>query len=131
MHLVTPPAITGVAWQGDLVPSELFKAVGHPERLPATLGRPEVWPAAAAPNSELSREWTPPLGGADYYLVRLTLQNPGSRLQITDATESLYLRPKGGTAGPDADLRALAVGSRAFGARRMPWDAKDTMGGRM
>jgi hypothetical protein len=61
-----------------------------------TIGRPEIWPVARALENEVGRKWTPPLGDAGYWLVRLacTLRNPPGPPRITEATQTLYLRPK-------------------------------------
>ena len=69
-----------------------------------TMGQPEVWPAAQALESEVGKKWTPPLGGAEFWLVRLacTLREPGGRPAISEATQTLYLRPR----NPAADDQA-------------------------
>jgi hypothetical protein len=97
MHILTPTEITAVAWEGELVPPPVLK--GGPARRPvATLGQPEIWPAADALENEVGHKWTPPLGGADYWLLRLacTLRD------LTEATQALYLRPRNPAAAADA-----------------------------
>jgi hypothetical protein len=103
MHILTPTEITSVAWEGELVPPSTLRS-GAPARPVATLGQPEIWPAADALQNELGRKWTPPLGGADYWLLRLacTLRHPSGRPDLTEATQTLYLRPK----NPGADASA-------------------------
>ena len=96
MHIITPVQIESVAWEGELVPPPTSKAVGSAERPVVTIGRPEIWPAAEALESEVGRKWNPPLGDAGYWLVRLacTLRNPAGLPRITEATQTLYLRPR-------------------------------------
>ncbi len=96
MHIITPTGIESVAWEGELTPPSTAKAVGSDERPVVTIGEPEIWPVAAALENEVGRKWTPPLGDAGYWLVRLacTLRNPPGLPRITEATQTLYLRPK-------------------------------------
>jgi hypothetical protein len=94
MDIVTPTEITHVAWEGELVaPPLAMRTLAH-AKLVATLGQPEIWTAADAMKTQVGQEWKPPLGGADYWLVRLacTLRRPADSA-ITQATQTLYLRP--------------------------------------
>ena len=83
MHFVTPTEITNVAWEGELVAPLVMSPKGS-QSVVATLGHPEIWPAARALEAEVGRKWTPPLGGADFWLLRLacTLREPEGRLVI-------------------------------------------------
>ena len=106
MHLVTPNEIESVAWEGELALPEtarLYKSAVE-ERLVATLGRPEVWPVADALEVEVGKKWAPPVGGAEFWLLRLacTLKNPQGRRHIVESTQTLYLRPKNAAAGDEA-----------------------------
>ena len=73
MHILTPAEIESVAWEGELIPSAAFKAPERPQPPLVTVGRPEIWPAAEALETEVGKKWTPPLGDASYWLVRLAL----------------------------------------------------------
>lgn len=98
MRIVTPTEITSVAWEGELVGPPMM---GVSERAPVvTLGQHEIWTAAQAMETEVGKKWTPPLGGADFWLVRLacTIREPGGGGAITEATQTLYLRPKNSAA---------------------------------
>ena len=66
-----------------------------------TLGQTEVWEVEKALENETGQKWTPPLGEAKFWLVRLacTLRNPSGSAEITAATQSLYLRPVPASAG--------------------------------
>jgi hypothetical protein len=73
-----------------------------------TLGRPEVWPAAVALENQVGQQWVPPLGDADFWLLRLacTLRQPGGssplvRSAIKEAQQTLALRPRNGRAARD------------------------------
>ena len=92
MHIHTPTTIQSIAWEGPLVPPAAKSAsTAHPI---VTLGRPEIWPAAEALENEVGKKWTPPLGGAEFWLVCLacTLCEPPGRERITEAEQRLYLR---------------------------------------
>jgi len=101
MRIVTPTEIESVAWEGELILPPTMMSAGHPERPVVTLGRPAIWPAGEALENEVGQKWTPPLGDADYWLVRLacTLREPPGRPRIVEATETLYLRPQEGNGG--------------------------------
>ena len=105
MHIVTPAEITSVAWEGELVAPEVMRAAKSLLQRPTvTIGRPEMWPAAEALETEVGQKWTPPLGGADHWLVRLacTLREPPGMESISEARQMLYLRPQNSRAGQDA-----------------------------
>ena len=104
MHIITPTEIEAVAWEGELVAPAISYRGLTPRSLVATVGRPEIFPVDKALENEVGRKWTPPLGGADFWLVRLacTLREPGGHENIVEATETLYLRPKNPAAGADA-----------------------------
>ena len=101
MKIVTPTEIESVAWEGNLVAPAVSFAAKSATRLTATIGRPEIWPAADALENEVGQKWTPPLGDADYWLVRLacTLRDPSGLQSITEAQQRLYLRPQNSSAG--------------------------------
>jgi hypothetical protein len=122
MFIPTPTEIAPVAWEGELVAPPVSYG-GRAERPYATIGAPERWPAADvlandAPGGPPGVAWTPPLGGAEFWLLRLacTLRAPqaagrSARLaagaaRITEATQSLYLRP--------ANAGAPAEGAYAY-----------------
>ena len=104
MHIITPTQIAVVAWEGELTPPPTTKAVHPTERPVVTIGRPEIWPVAAALEHKGGRPWSPPLGDAGYWLVRLacTLRNPPGLPRLTEARQTLYLRPKKAQADPDS-----------------------------
>ena len=100
MELITPNAIESVAWEGELeAPPTSYTVGGKPPR--ATVGRPEVWPAAEvlrspALQSEALPTWIPPIGNADFWLVRLacTFRPPDAATSISEADQKLILRPR-------------------------------------
>ena len=104
MHIITPARIEAVAWEGELIPPPTAKAVRPADRPVVTIGRPEIWPVADALENEVGRKWSPPLGGAGYWLVRLacTLRNPPGLPRMTEAIQTLYLRPKNSQAGNES-----------------------------
>ena len=97
MRIKTPNRIEAVAWEGELVPSQTaMSAKDASDRPIVTLGKPELWPAAAAMETEVGKKWTPPLGGAEFWLARFacSLRDPVGRLQITAAAQAISLRPR-------------------------------------
>ena len=109
MHIFTPVDIESVAWEGELVFPDTLRSADRPQPPVVTLGQHELWPAAEALEPEVGRKWTPPLGGADYWLLRLacTLRDSDgspkvSRRPVVEATQSLYLRPRNAGAGEGA-----------------------------
>jgi hypothetical protein len=78
MQIVTPTEIESVAWEGNLAAPTVSLGAKSATRIAATIGRPEIWPVADALENEVRQKWTPPLGDADYWLVRLacTLRDP-------------------------------------------------------
>ena len=101
MDIITPTGITSVAWEGELVTPAVTMSPKAPRAIPViTIGKPEIWPAARALEIETGKKWTPPLGGADYWLVRLacTLREPGGLPTLTEAIQTLYLRPRNSNA---------------------------------
>lgn len=104
MRISTPAEIKEIAWEGPLEPSPTTKAPAGSPRPVVTIGRPEIWPVAEALKNELGQVWTPPLGGADFWLVRLacSLREPPGRASIGEAEQALYLRPKNHRAGPES-----------------------------
>lgn len=103
MHILTPTDISSVAWEGELVAPPVMMGGGHPDRPAVTIGQPEVWPAAEAVQNELGKSWTPPLGDAGFWLLRLacTLRQKKGAAPLIQATQSLYLRPRNAGAPPD------------------------------
>ncbi len=100
MRFTTPNEIESLAWEGELESSAVsfgFRSV----RPVVSLGRPEVWPAEQALESETGKKWTPPLGEARYWLVRLacTLHQPPTGQGFTAATQTLFLSPQPHSAG--------------------------------
>ena len=103
MHIVTPTEIKSVAWEGELVAPATAKGIRASNRPVVTIGRPEIWPVAEALEAHLGQKWVPPIGGADYWLLRLacTLREPPGLPGITEAQQMLYLRPQNSRAGKD------------------------------
>lgn len=101
MHLTTPTEIQSIAWEGELLPSGVVKAAWGGQKPVVTIGRVEVWPVDQALEGETGKKWIPPLGDAKYWLVRLacTLREPPAGTEITEATQTLYLRPEPHSAG--------------------------------
>ena len=104
MQITTPTEITSVAWEGELVAPATSYALPTQERPVVTIGQPAIWAVAEALENQVGQKWTPPLGDADYWLVRLacTLRNPSGRQTITEAEQRLYLRPRNNSAGETA-----------------------------
>jgi hypothetical protein len=77
--------------------------MGGPEKPIVTLGKPEVWPVDKALENETGQKWTPPLGDAKHWLVRLacTLREPPGGTVITEATQTLFLSPQPHSAGAE------------------------------
>ncbi len=101
MQIITPTEIKDIAWEGELeAPAVMMAPPGGPRPV-VTIGKAEFWPAAEALKNETGQKWTPPLGGADFWLVRLacTLRQPPGLPVIGEAQQLLYLRPKTGGAG--------------------------------
>ncbi|MBU0496233.1 MAG: hypothetical protein KKA73_24310 [Chloroflexi bacterium] len=107
MRLVTPAAIETVAWEGELVAPRTTRG-GSADRPVATIGQPEIWPAAEALDVKVGQKWAAPLGDAEYWLVRLacTLRQPPGRSAIVEATQTLHLRSRDRVAG-DRDVYAF------------------------
>jgi hypothetical protein len=103
MHIITPADIEEVAWEGELEAPAVTMAPSRGPRPVVTIGKPAIWPAYQALENEVGQKWTAPLGGADFWLVRLacTLRQPPG-LVIGEAQQMLYLRPKRGGAGAQA-----------------------------
>jgi hypothetical protein len=97
MYIKTPSEIAAVAWEGELIPPENTYTYGlkSPQRPVVSIGQLEIWPAAEALENEVGKKWVPPLGDAGYWLVRLacTLREPSGLLNITEAQQTLTLRP--------------------------------------
>jgi hypothetical protein len=98
MHIVTPAEIESVAWEGELAAPETSQLFGPtPPKPPVvTIGQPEIWPAAEALENEVGQKWVPPMGDASYWLLRLacTLHKPPGLMAITEAQQTLSLRPQ-------------------------------------
>lgn len=112
MFLKTPVQIESVAWEGELVPPDVAMTTrSERERPIVTIGKPEFWPAAEALEIEVGRKWTPPRGGADFWLARFacSLREPNGRSQITAAAQNLYLRPRATTAAGDDPVYAYSL----------------------
>jgi len=105
MDIITPTGITSVAWEGELVTPAVTMSPKAPRVIPViTIGKPEIWPAARALEIETGKKWTPPLGRTDFWLVRLacTLREPGGLPTLTEAVQTLYLRPRNSNADAGA-----------------------------
>ena len=103
MDIVTPTEITRIAWEGELIAPSVHRGTLSPAKRPiVVIGQPEIWKAADAVKPEVGKEWTPPLGGAEFWLIRLacTLRRSGS--EIAEAVQTLYLRPRQAGADPNA-----------------------------
>lgn len=101
MLIITSSEIEAVAWEGELLlPNVTMSGVRGPKPI-VTIGQPEVWPVDKALESETGKKWIRPLGDAKYWLVRLacTLRKPPDRVAITEATQTLFLRPLPNSAG--------------------------------
>ena len=101
MHIITPTTIESVAWEGKLIAPSTVYAVRSSDRPVVTIGHPEIWPVAEALQNQVGQKWVPPLGDADYWLVRLacTLRDPRGLSNITEAQQTLNLRPQNKNAG--------------------------------
>lgn len=110
MHIVTPTEIKSVAWEGALEAAQVAYSISKSEPPVLTVGTPEVWPVAEALENKAGQKWVAPLGGASYWLVRLacTLREPRGRANITEAQQSLHLRPKNSRAD-DKDTYAFSL----------------------
>jgi len=101
MQIITPVSIEHVAWEGELAAPSIVYTTGGASRPVISIGQPEVWPVGKALESETGKKWVPPLGDAKYWLVRLacTLREPPRPAEITEATQTLFLRPQPHSAG--------------------------------
>lgn len=104
MRITTPTEITNVAWEGELEAPPVSYAPATGSRPVVTIGQPEVWAAADALENEVGKKWVPPIGGANYWLLRLacTLHEPQGRERIAEAQQSLYLLPQNHSAPENA-----------------------------
>ncbi len=120
MQFTTPNEIESIAWEGELVEPEegnMFRgATGSGFRGDTVrsgpvcaIGKPEVWAAEDAVEALAGQPWTPPLGGARFWLVRLacTLREPEGRPSIIEAQQTLFLQPV--ASGEDADAYAYSL----------------------
>jgi len=104
MHIITPTEIESVAWEGELIaPATITRTIHPSERPTVTIGRHELWTVEDLENL-VNQKWVRPMGNADYWLLRLacTLHEPPGRQDITEAQQTLYLRPKSELAGDNA-----------------------------
>lgn len=94
MQIVTPTTLDQIVWQGNLEPDAKELQPKTPARPAAALGQVEIWPASALEQA-FGKPWNPPLGNADFWLIRVacTLRNPGGMETITNAELVLDLRP--------------------------------------
>ncbi len=102
MRITTPTEIQAVAWEGELfAPTVSYNSPGKSARPVVTIGQPEVWDVEKALENETGKKWAAPLGQAKYWLVRLacTLREPPAGVEITEATQTLYLQPEPHSAG--------------------------------
>lgn len=101
MLITTPYEIDSAAWEGELIaPPVSFRGQGS-KRPFVTIGQTEIWPVDKALENETGKKWTPPLGDAKYWLVRLacTLREPPGGTEIIEASQTLYLLPQPHRAG--------------------------------
>lgn len=105
MQITAPSEIKAIAWEGALSVPETTRAFKSPtSRAPVvTIGQPEIWRAADALENQVEQKWVAPLGGAEFWLARFacTLRSPGGIEKISEAQQSLFLRPKNSSAGKD------------------------------
>jgi hypothetical protein len=103
MEFKTPDQIAAVAWEGELEASANAMGGGAERGPVVTIGQLEIWPAAQALENEVGKKWSPPLGDAGYWLVRLacTLRAPAG-WGIAEAVQTLTLRPRDPGEAPDA-----------------------------
>jgi len=94
IEIITPTEIKNVAWEGELVSPTVAR--GDSAKAVVTIGQPEIWNTADALKTQVGQDWSPPMGLEGAWLVRLacTLRNPAGTAKITEATQTLYLRPK-------------------------------------
>ena len=112
MQFTTPTEIESIAWEGELVEPEgstVFRGGAATSGPVCAIGKPEVWAAEDAVEARTGQPWTPPLGGARFWLVRLacTLREPAGRSSIVEARQTLYLRPA--ASGKDAEAYAYSL----------------------
>ncbi len=111
MHIKSPDQIENVAWEGELASSETMKTFSfrstREQQPKVTIGRPELWRVGEALKNEVDREWTPPLGDADFRLLRLacSLHELKGKSKFVEATLALSLRP----ASPDGAAYAFSM----------------------
>ena len=103
MVIVTPADVKDVAWEGELVVPAVTRGTGGSRPI-VTIGRPEIWTVADALESETGKKWVAPLGDAQYWLVRLacTVREPAGLRTLTEAMQTLYLRPRNSAAPQDS-----------------------------
>jgi hypothetical protein len=96
MHIVTPTVIKSVAWEGEMDASQVVYSASKSIPPVVTIGTPEIWPVREALENQVGQKWVPPEGSANYWLVRLacTLREPRGWSNITEAQQTLHLRPK-------------------------------------
>ena len=104
MHIVTFEIVESVMWEGELTPPDVTRSAGSSDRPRVTIGQPVAWPAAEALENQTGQRWTPPLGDAKYWLVRLscTMHKPGGRAVCVEARQELRLRPQKFDAAPQS-----------------------------
>ena len=129
MHLPSPDWIESVAWEGELVPPETMRSTLR-ARPRATIGQPEFWPAAEALAHEalpgpLAPPWTPPVGEADFWLLRLacTLREPEGALHLDEAQLALYLRPRAAAMPAESTYAYSLYPERETAEREREWTA--------
>ena len=105
MHIVTPAEIKCVAWEGEMVaPPTMYGIPFYKHGPVATIGQPAIWAVAEALDNEVRQKWVPPIGDAEYWLLRLacTLRQPIGLPRITEAQQTLVLRPRNAAAAAGA-----------------------------
>ena len=128
MHIVTQIEIKAIAWEGALSAPETTRAFKSPAAKPpvVTIGQMEVWRAADALENQVGQKWVAPLGGAEFWLARFacTLRAPGGVEKISEATQTLFLRPKNPGARKDAAYAFNLFPDRLGAEEKAEWSVK-------
>ncbi len=128
MQITTPSNIQAIAWEGALSAPETTRVFKSTSAKPpvVTIGQPEVWRAADALENQVGQKWVAPLGGAEFWLARFacTLRAPGGIERISEAQQSLYLRPKNSGADKDTAYAFNLFPDRLGAEDKAEWNVK-------
>ena len=104
MHIETPDSIESVLWEGELEAPSVVYSLRSSDRPKVTIGEPAIWKAEDALEIQTGHKWVPPMGDAEYFLVRLTctLRKPQGRAACVEARQELKLRPQEFDASPQS-----------------------------